>query len=145
VAEEMVLEKEQLIADERKRLKAENDRNLENSLLAEDIVLQNKLVMEAKQRMEFEARQVADSQRLHEIQRKVASLQPMFCRPNRDKGKRSCSQRVRLEKKRKKTSSSQGACRSVCMADTNSSLFRLRCRSSATRDGQCDAVPEERR
>lgn len=67
----MVLEKEKLIADERKRLKAESDRNLENSLIAEDIVLQNKMVMEAKQRMEFEARQVADSQRLHEIRRKV--------------------------------------------------------------------------
>ena len=135
----MILEKEKLIADERKRLKAESDRNLENSLIAEDIVLQNKLVMEAKQRMEFEARQAADSQRLHDIQRKVrghitmcsqhvdsqsgvsylTSVQPLtlyhrlFLRLNRDRGKRNCSQHVRPEKKRKKISFSRGACRDL--------------------------------
>ena len=71
VDEEMAVEKEKLLADERKRIKADNDRNLECNKVAEEILLQNKMIMEAQQRKEFEARQAADSQRLLDIQRKV--------------------------------------------------------------------------
>ena len=67
----MVCEKEKLLQDERKRLKAENERNQENSLAAADIVLQNKLIMEAQQRKEFEVKQLADSLRLEEMHRRV--------------------------------------------------------------------------
>ena len=67
----MVAEKEKLLQDERKRIKAENERNQENTLAAADIVLQNKLIMEAQQRKEFEIKQVADSLRLEEMHRKV--------------------------------------------------------------------------
>ena len=69
----MALEKEKLLSDERKRIKAENDRNLESNKVAEEILLQNKMKMEAQQRKDFEARQAADTQRLLEIQRKVKS------------------------------------------------------------------------
>ena len=70
----MVAEKEKLLQDERKRIKAENERNQENTLAAADIVLQNKLIMEAQQRKEFEIKQVADSLRLEEMHRKVCVL-----------------------------------------------------------------------
>ena len=67
----MVAEKEKLLQDERKRLKAENERNQESTLAAADIVLQNKLIMEAQQRKEFEVKQIADSLRLEEMHRRV--------------------------------------------------------------------------
>ena len=67
----MVCEKEKLLQDERKRLKAENERNQESSLAAADIVLQNKLIMESQQRKEFEVKQIADSLRLEEMHRRV--------------------------------------------------------------------------
>ena len=67
----MALEKETLLNEERKRVKAENDKNFLSNQAAEEIVLHNKMVMEAQQRKDFEARLVADSQRLHAIQLKV--------------------------------------------------------------------------
>lgn len=73
VDDEMALEKEKLLSDERKRIKAENDKNLESNKVAEEILLQNKMKMEAQQRKDFEAKQSADTQRLLEIQRKVRS------------------------------------------------------------------------
>ena len=79
VDEEMVSEKEKLLQDERKRLKAENERNQENSLAAADIVLQNKLIMEAQQRKEFEVKQLADSLRLEEMHRRVRLYSLYVC------------------------------------------------------------------
>ena len=69
----MALEKETRLNEERKRVKAENDKNFLSNQAAEEIVLHNKMVMEAQQRKDFEARLVADSQRLHAIQLKVSS------------------------------------------------------------------------
>ena len=68
----MALEKETLLNEERRRIKAENDKNFLSNQAAEEIVLQNKMVMEAQQRKDFEARLVADSQRLQVIQLKVS-------------------------------------------------------------------------
>lgn len=68
----MALEKETLLNEERRRIKAENDKNFLSNQAAEEIVLHNKMVMEAQQRKDFEARLVADSQRLQAIQLKVS-------------------------------------------------------------------------
>lgn len=68
----MALEKETLLNEERRRVKAENDKNFLSNQAAEEIVLHNKMVMEAQQRKDFEARLMADSQRLQAIQLKVS-------------------------------------------------------------------------
>jgi hypothetical protein len=69
----MALEKETLLNEERKRVKAENEKSFLSNQAAEEIVLHNKMVMEAQQRKDFEARLLADSQRLQAIQLKVNS------------------------------------------------------------------------
>jgi hypothetical protein len=64
----MIQEKEKLLAEEKKLLQVEREKNTK----AEEIILQNKLIMEAQQRKEFSLKQSADSTRLEEIHKKVS-------------------------------------------------------------------------
>jgi hypothetical protein len=70
VEEEIRVEKESMLAEQRRRIKEEHDKKVD----AEEILLRNKMIMEERQRREYEEKMKADAERLQEIKMKVSSM-----------------------------------------------------------------------